>query len=225
MSIEGRSASASDVAIIRLPRISNLTDFRLLPDAAWVTRPLHRQFSTVILPGTKSTLPDLAWLREQGLDRWIQAQHTQGARIIGICGGYQMLGNEILDPLRSDSEIEAGLGLGLLPARTVMAGEKTTRAVRARTASGHEFAAYEIHMGETATSCAPFVSVEGKPEGACTDNVIGTYLHGALEDEHLLSDLLGRPVTAGPSKEASYDGLAAWFAAHANLQRFEEEFL
>ncbi len=224
VSVEDRTATFSDVAIIKLPRISNLTDFRLLPDAAWITRPLHRQFATIILPGTKSTLPDLAWLRAQGLDSWIIHQHQHGARIIGICGGYQMLGDSILDPHQADSDLSSGVGLGLLPVKTTMAAEKTTRTVRALSA-GLEFDAYEIHMGETQSRCAPFATIDGRPEGARHGNIIGTYLHGALEDHHLLSELLGRAVAPMPSKEASYDGLAHWFATHANLQLFEEQFL
>lgn len=225
VSVEDRGAGASDVAIVKLPRISNLTDFRLLPDAAWITRPLDRQFQTVILPGTKSTLPDLDWLRAQGLDGWIREQHRRGARIIGVCGGYQMLGEEILDPSQADSELTEGTGLGLLPVCTTMAAEKTTRTVRAALPSGIEFSAYEIHMGESVSRCAPFAFVEGRPEGARQGNVVGTYLHGALEDARVLSELLGRPVAAMPSKDEAYDGLAGWFASHANLQLFEEQFL
>lgn len=225
VSVEDRGTSASDVAIVKLPRISNLTDFRLLPDAAWITRPVDRQFGTIFLPGTKSTLPDLAWLRAQGLDVWIRDQHARGAQVIGICGGYQMLGCEILDPGQADSELTAGEGLGLLPVRTTMATQKTTRTVQARTASGLSFAAYEIHMGESVSACPAFAVVEGRAEGARLGRAMGTYLHGALEDRHLLSELLGRPVAAMPSKDEAYDGLAQWFASHANLSLFEEQYL
>lgn len=225
VSVEDRGPGTSDVAIIKLPRISNLTDFRLLPDAAWITRPVDRPFATIFLPGTKSTLPDLAWLRAQGLDVWIRDQHARGAQVIGICGGYQMLGEEILDPAQADSELTAGEGLGLLPVRTTMASQKTTRTVQARTASGLSFAAYEIHMGESIAACEAFATVEGRPEGARLGRVMGTYLHGALEDRHLLAELLGRAVAAIASKDESYDGLARWFASHANLQLFEEQYL
>ena len=225
VSVEDRSSTASDVAVIKFPRISNLTDFRLLPDAAWVTRPVDRQFATIFLPGTKSTLPDLAWLRAQGLDAWILHQHACGAQIVGVCGGYQMLGQVILDPTQADSEIEAGAGLGLLPVETTMASAKTTRTVQATTPSGVSFAAYEIHMGVSTSCCEPFAFIDGRPEGARQANVLGTYLHGALEDHRVLSELLGRPVAAMPSKDEAYDGLAQWFAANANLKLFEERFL
>ncbi len=224
VAVEDRGAATGDVAILKLPRISNLTDFRLLPDAAWISKPVERQFAAVILPGTKSTLPDLAWLRAQGLDTWIRQQQAGGAQIIGICGGYQMLGEEILDPGQADSEWVSGTGLGLLPVRTVMAPQKTTRTVQA-TALGVTFPAYEIHMGESTSPAEPFASVEGRPEGARRGNVVGTYLHGALEDHRLLSALLGRPVAPQPSKVEAYDGLARWFTDHANLRLFEEQFL
>ena len=225
VSVEDRSSTSSDVAVIKLPRISNLTDFRLLPDAAWITRPLDRQFATIFLPGTKSTLPDLAWLRTQGLDTWILDQHARGAQVVGVCGGYQMLGELILDPTQADSELESGVGLGLLPVETTMASEKTTRTVQATTPSGISFAAYEIHMGVSASACPPFALINGRPEGARQGSVVGTYLHGALEDHRVLSELLGRPVNPMPSKDEAYDGLAHWFAANANLKLFEEQFL
>ena len=225
VSVEDRSSTSSDVAVIKLPRISNLTDFRLLPDAAWITRPVDRQFATIFLPGTKSTLPDLAWLRTQGLDTWILDQHARGTQIVGVCGGYQMLGELILDPTQADSELESGVGLGLLPVETTMASEKTTRTVQATTPSGISFAAYEIHMGVSASACPPFALINGRPEGARQGSVVGTYLHGALEDHRVLSELLGRPVQPMPSKDEAYDGLARWFAANANLKLFEEQFL
>lgn len=225
VSVEDRSSTDSDVAVIKFPRISNVTDFRLLPGAAWITRPVDRQFATIFLPGTKSTLPDLTWLRAQGLDVWIREQHARGARVVGVCGGYQMLGGLILDPTQSDSELTQGEGLGLLPALTTMAAVKTTRTVKAATPSGISFAAYEIHMGQSVSGCEPFAFVDGRPEGARRGNVFGTYLHGALEDHAVLSELLGRPVAAMPTKDEAYDGLARWFASNANLQLFEEQFL
>ncbi|MBY0375459.1 MAG: cobyric acid synthase, partial [Bryobacteraceae bacterium] len=91
VAVDGRRAAASDVAILRFPRISNLTDFRLLPDASWIDAPQDRQFHCVILPGTKNTLADLGWLRERKLDDWVQRQLKGGARVVGVCGGYQML--------------------------------------------------------------------------------------------------------------------------------------
>ena len=221
-----RSSASSRVAVIALPRISNLTDFRLLPDAAWITQPVERKFEAIFLPGTKSTLADLAWLREQGLAAWIGDQHEQGARIIGICGGYQMLGREIHDPGGSDGVIGAAEGLGLLPVATVMEAEKTTRAVTALF-QGREVGGYEIHVGRTRalSPVTPFAFVNGEPEGAVLGGCAGTYLHGVLEDHRVMSALVGFPVAAPVAKEESYDALGRWFADHANVELFEREYL
>src|SRR5262249_40919969 len=103
------------VAILRLPRISNLTDFRLLaPFTQWVSRPVDGRFDCVILPGTKNTIADLEWLRATGLADWVVQQWRSGASVVGVCGGYQMLGESIADPMGVESGGEAS-GLGLLP--------------------------------------------------------------------------------------------------------------
>lgn len=219
-------AANAHVAIVALPRISNVTDFRLLRDAQWITAPVDRRFSAVFLPGTKSTLGDLAWLRAQGLDEWLHRQHKSGAKIIGICGGYQMMGRTVHDPHGSDGAPGAAEGLGLLPVDTVMTPEKTTRAVNA-SFQGLTVDAYEIHVGQTtrASEVTPFAYVDGRPEGVRQDSCAGTYLHGILEDHRVLSALLGFPVAAPRSKEESYDALGEWFASHANLHLFEREYL
>ena len=223
---EARSSRPSRVAVIAFPRISNLTDFRLLPDAAWITQPVDRQFDAVFLPGTKSTLADLAWLRAQGLDRWLLDQHQRGAHVIGICGGYQMLGHEIEDPGGSDGAAGAAAGLGLLPVATRMEAEKTTRAVTAFF-QGMEASGYEIHVGATRalSPVEPFALVDGQAEGARIEGCSGTYLHGICEDHRVLSALVGYPVAAPVSKEESYDALGRWFAENANVALFEREYL
>jgi adenosylcobyric acid synthase len=208
------SASNDNVAIIRFPRISNSTDFRLFNGAAWVERPLNRQFEFVVLPGTKSTLADLAWLRETGLASWIQNQHKAGATVIGICGGYQMLGEFILDPQGVDGAPGECAGLGLIAATTVMELRKTTRVRRARTQAGAVFDAYEIHMGATRLEereAPPFAILEdGSHDGVHHRRVIGTYLHGALESPRVFKEIFG--IEPGPtsSRDASFDALADW---------------
>src|SRR5262249_50761037 len=133
------------VAIVRLPHISNFTDFRLLaPFAEWITRPDDGNFDCVILPGTKNTIGDLAWLRTAGLDDWIAEQSKAGAMIIGICGGYQMLGEHIADPYGVESAVTEARGLSLLPIRTALQNEKTVRPIEATTPSGVRFDGYEI---------------------------------------------------------------------------------
>ncbi len=207
------------IAIVRFPRVSNGTDFRLLTWAEWVTAPRTVDYDFVILPGTKNTIGDLLWLRERGLDRWILNQHQRGATVIGICGGYQMLGRSIRDPHGVESEAGMAAGLGLLPVETVLAPEKTTRVVRAATEpSGVPFGAYEIHMGTTvlAERIPPFARLEdGAPEGVRARGIVGTYLHGALEHAPVASELFRTDVPAEAAKEAEYRRMADWFERHA----------
>jgi adenosylcobyric acid synthase len=212
-------------AIVRLPRISNTTDFRLLPQARWLDRPVDEAFDFVFLPGTKNTIEDLQWLRERGLADWIRTQHRSGATIIGICGGLQMLGHVIADPYGMESGRVEIAGLGLLPIRTVLLKEKTTRVVNAHTPRGHLFSAYEIHIGETtprADDDSPFaVLSDGRAEGFRGERVIGTYLHGAFEDPAVLREI--GIVPASIDRIDLDQRLADWFAAHA--EGFEELFL
>jgi adenosylcobyric acid synthase len=216
-------------AIVRFPHISNFTDFRLLPDAIYVTDPVETVFETIFLPGTKSTIEDLAWLRSRGLDEWILRQRRRGARVIGICGGYQMMGEAVMDPDHLESPVAGARGLGIFPASTTMAQEKVTRRVEAVTPAGHRFHAYEIHMGVTTLrgSAQPFATLQdGSSDGIRIENAAGTYLHGALEDPAVLEELLGRPLpSAGERKDASYDRLADWFAAHVDQNLFAREYL
>ncbi|MDQ6707284.1 MAG: cobyric acid synthase [Acidobacteriota bacterium] len=228
VSIEGRGITDSDIAIIAFPHIANLSDFRLIPDARRITRPLDGTFACVILPGTKNTLADLAWLRNVGLDAWVIEQHRRGAHIIGVCGGYQMMGERIEDPLALESDIGAAEGLRLLPVSTVLAGEKNTRAVHAVTPSGLRFAAYDIHLGRTTRpeSAPPFaVLSDGTVDGLRAERCTGTYLHGALEDSLVLGELLRRDIKEIPNRDQVYDALADWFEANVDRRRFEETYL
>jgi adenosylcobyric acid synthase len=228
VSFEGEARENSDIAIVALPHISNLTDFRLIPDAQRITRPVDRTFACVILPGTKNTLGDLAWLRKTGLADWIIRQYRSGARIIGICGGYQIMGERIEDPFGMESAHEGADGLALIPARTVLEAEKTTRRVHATTPSGSQFEAYEIHFGTTTrpSDAEPFaVLADGSADGVRFERLAGTYLHGAIEDPRVLGELLGRPVAPVSTREATYDALADWFDSNVDRKRFEELYL
>jgi adenosylcobyric acid synthase len=227
VSLDARPASGSHIAAIRFPRISNFTDLRLLP-IAWIDRPIDRKFETVILPGSKNTIADLAWMRAQGLDRWLLAQHAAGARIIGICGGYQMLGERIEDP--SGVETERGgsaEGLRLLPVTSVLLEQKVTRTVNARTRGGHPFQAYEIHMGETTrlADAACFAYLDSAAEGIEWNGCIGTYLHGAFEDPAVIEEYLEYRASAELAKAEVYDRLTEWFAQSADCAFFERAFL
>ena len=136
---EGVNRGESKIAILRFPRISNFTDFRLIPEARWITAPARGKFDWVILPGTKNTIADLEWMRERGLDEWVLGQYASGANVLGVCGGYQMLGERIVDPEAVESNRTEAAGLGLLPVSTVMHAEKTTRVVEAESLGGVKF--------------------------------------------------------------------------------------
>lgn len=206
------------VAIVRFPRLSNGTDFRLITWADWITAPpVARDYDFVILPGSKNTIADLRWMRERGLDAWIAGQRRRGATVIGICGGYQMLGRAVHDPHGMESDERSVPGLGLLAAETVLVREKTTRVVSASTRRGTRFRAYEIHLGRTAVDVVtePFARHDdGTLDGVWENGVIGTYLHGALESAPVCSELLGVPVPPRDALDVRHQRLAAWFEQH-----------
>lgn len=228
VSFEGGGDLNSDVAIVALPHISNLSDFRLVPSARRIAKPVDAVFGCVILPGTKNTLGDLAWLRGTGLGDWVVRQHAAGARIVGVCGGYQMMAERVEDPFGMESERGGAAGLGLLPGSTVLAKEKVTRVVRGATPSGIEFQAYEIHLGATTrpAGAVPFAILEdGTEDGLRLGRCAGTYLHGALEDAGVLGELMGRAVAPLPAREVSYEAMADWFDANVDKKRFAELYL
>ena len=134
-----------------------------------------------------------------------------------------MLGEAITDPYAMESDCLETTGLGLLPGRTTMRREKTTRVVRASTPGGHKFSAYEIHLGETTMprDSVPFAVLEdGTRDGIRRDRIVGTYLHGAFEDPAVLAEL---GITPPLCEDQSYDRLADWFGQHAPA--FEDLFL
>ena len=214
--------SRLDIAVVRLPHISNFDDFapfdaepsvrlRYVEQAAALGWP-----DALIVPGSKSTVADLRFLRAGRLDARIVGLAAAGVPVLGICGGYQLLGERILDPHGVESQERETLGLGLLPMVTTFATEKRTRQVRARVTAGHgllaavrgaDFSAYEIHMGHSqaapgtpAERLAPFSVMDG---GVCyadgclstSGTIIGTYLHGLFQDRpvrHALITWLAR---------------------------------
>ena len=203
-----------DVAVVRLPLISNFDDFEPLAAEPGV----HVRFvraageiraaDVIVLPGSKSTVSDLRWLFASGLADAIQRAAGDGRPVIGVCGGYQMLGRTVSDPERVESDAAVTQALGLLPVETVFVPGKTTVRIRARVseasrlfarAAGEELEAYEIHSGRTSGgSPAPFTIVErrGSPaaagDGAVSSQgtVVGTYLHGLFASDSLRRALL-----------------------------------
>ncbi len=223
LGIDAAIAGDGTVAVVRLPRISNFTDFRALGAVDWIEAPCARQFRVVFLPGTKNTIEDLLWLRERGLDEWVRAQRAGGALIVGICGGYQMLGESVADPDGVESGCGHADGLGFLPVRTVLRSPKVTRVVEAVTPGGVGFRGYEIHMGvtERALGCAPFTYLaDGSAEGCRGDRVMGTYLHGAFDEPAVVRELLGLEI-GRVDRDAMYDRLADWLVAHSRPEVLE----
>ncbi|MBR0597338.1 cobyric acid synthase [Sinanaerobacter chloroacetimidivorans] len=197
-----------DIAVIRLPRISNFTDFNVLEYMPGVTLRYVktveelRQPDLIILPGTKNTMEDLLWIRQNGLEASILKHAALGTPIFGVCGGYQMLGTELSDPYG----VEAGgtiSGMGLLPAKTIFEKEKTRTRVKGRfhsqitgllsELSGIELEGYEIHMGQTRPidhqiAClAVLDEISGQQSeeyaGMCDHHIYGSYIHGIFDGE------------------------------------------
>ena len=185
-----------DIAVIRFPRISNFTDFQPLSGEPGVrvryvgTMDELGSPDLIILPGTRSTMKDLGWFRECGLMEAVLGIHGKGTPVLGICGGYQMLGTRIEDP---DGQEGSGFmaGLCLLPAVTVFKAEKVTRQAAGRTAvtgilslDGLPLEGYEVHQGRTfSDGASPFAVLDGAADGCVSGLVFGTYLHGLFDSD------------------------------------------
>jgi adenosylcobyric acid synthase len=186
-----------------LSRIANFDDFDALAQEPAVNfsfvapgSPLPGDADLVILPGTKATLADLAFLRAQGWDIDLLAHVRRGRRVMGVCGGYQMLGRRIADPAGIEGPAGEAAGLGLLDVETVLGGTKMLRAVRGRlTRGGAAFGGYEMHVGETfGPGCAaPWAILEdGTPHGAASPDgrIVGGYVHGLFAEASARGALL-----------------------------------
>jgi len=214
------------IAVPRLPRIANFDDLdplRAEPGVDLVMvepgRPIPRHADLVILPGSKATRADLAALKANGWDIDIVAHHRAGGRVLGICGGYQMLGRSIADPDGIEGAPGTSPGLGLLDVETVLTPVKQLRVEQATHAeSGAAIAGYHMHMGitEGAARATPFALVEGNPEGAISADkrVAGTYLHGLFAADGFRAAFLGSVATPGLDYEAGVDATLDALAAH-----------
>ena len=238
-----------DIAVMRLPKISNFSDmdvFEQFPDVAvrYVSRADEvGSPDLVIIPGSKSTIADLRWLRDTGLEDEIRRCCREDIPVFGICGGYQMLGEEVSDPegVEGGGSIE---GIGLLPVRTVLAGDKRTEQYTGRFGktegvfadlSGIEIEGYEIHMGDTrpfgdAKPSPLFRLNDGRLDGYKVDGkCMGTYIHGVLDNKEFVDELLmpfEDKLTASEEqfdytafKEEQYDKLAAHVRKHVDINR------
>lgn len=211
---EAKTDASFRIAVPILPRIANFDDLdplRLDPSIALTMvppgTPLPLDADLIILPGSKATIADLSFLREQGWHIDLAAHLRRGGRVLGICGGYQMLGRLIADPMGLEGAPGSVEALGFLDVETVLTPDKTVRPVRARhETSRHEFDAYEIHLGRTVgpdLSRAPFM-IDGRREGAVSANgqVMGTYLHGLFTTDAFRQAFLQSLHPGG-----SFDGL------------------
>ena len=234
-----KGAVTKTVAVIAYPRISNLDEFQPLKNIPglrlqWVRSPSElaglKPSDWIILPGSKHTSGDLAWLRSQGLDAAVARHAEQGGAVLGICGGLQMLGEALIDLHGIDGNAP---GLGLLPLVTVFAEDKTVRHTQTRflpdldapwaALAGVPVTGYEIHHGQTqqhvAMAAAGNVSRAVLPDGlgwqSCEGNVLGLYLHGLLEDPRVLQALFGAQLQGPvPTLDTVFDGLADFIATH-----------
>ncbi len=235
--VSKRGQGAVDIAVIRLPKLSNFTDFGALScvedfSVRYVSR--LQEFGTpdlVILPGTKNTIDDLKWLKQSGLAAKLTRYAAEGGVLIGICGGYQMLCRTVRDPYG----VEAGgeiVGLGLLAADTVFEREKTRTRVSGRfgkvegalsSLSGRRFEGYEIHMGATAaaegdcdlvtlTTADGLTRPDGKSDGK---NVYGCYVHGLFDSNEVLQALADTLLARKGLERSCND--------HVNLKEYKEK--
>ena len=225
-----------NVAVIMLQHLSNYTDFDSLEQDPRIhlfyTNNVDdiRQADIIILPGTKSTLHDLYELRRNGCAQAIIKAHREGASVLGICGGYQLMGTEVCDPDHVEGDIDRLPGLGLLPVTTTMSGKKVTRQVKCEYGQG-----YEIHMGEThpvdGEKVSPLLHLnDGREDGYIVDSqCMGPYIHGILDNQPFV-DFLLQPFAQKLSrtnvafdyatfKEEQYDKLAHHVRQHVDMEQ------
>ncbi len=221
------------MAWIALPRVSNTSDAHPWTLDSGIRMEWTRSKDSlsrariIVIPGSKNTIEDLRWLREQGFDQIIQERAAAGVPIVGICGGYQMLGQQITDPEGIAGGAGCIEGLGLLPIKTTYEPEKCVQQVTAQW-QNTTWTAYEIHMGRTqfTKEITPLLRTSEHPEGIRQQNVWGTYLHGLFETPELrrsLAEAAGITSHRAPDqnwqqhKENVYSQMADCIAEHLNL--------
>lgn len=217
--------AARRVAVLRLPRISNFTDVDALGlepdlDVMFVSDPRAvSDADLVVLPGTRATIADLAWLRSRGLDQALRTHAASGKPILGICGGFQMLGRTIRDPDRVEGQVAHVDGLGLLDVETCFAPAKVLRLARGA-GLGVPASGYEIHHGRVTRGGG----ADDFPGGVRAAQVFGTMWHGSLEDDAFRGAFLHETVGLDPSgmsfpaaREHRLDLLGDWVEEHLDV--------
>lgn len=225
------------VVCLRLPRIANFDDLDPLAqeDDVRLTilqagHPLPGDADIVLLPGSKSTRDDLAFLRAQGWDIDLRAHVRRGGHILGLCGGYQMLGTRIIDDQGVEGAPGTIDGLGYLDVETVMVPDKRVRPIEGtHVPSGCQIRGYEIHVGRTTgPDCArPFARLEGQPDGAISADgrIVGSYVHGMFQDDGFRTAWLAQFGSTSSARfdatvEATLDDLADHLLQHMDTERF-----
>jgi adenosylcobyric acid synthase len=235
MDVASRPGGPIRIAVPRLNRIANFDDLDPLSTTPDVSveivpegRPLPLDADLILLPGSKSTIADLAHFRAQGWDIDLAAHIRRGGHVLGICGGYQMLGQTIADPDGIEGPPGSVAGLGHLDITTVMGRQKRVKLSQAiYRPTGDAVSGYEIHLGQTTgpATQSPWLTLDGRPEGAqsADGRVMGCYLHGLFAADAFRAAYLarlGKPVTAGDygaSVQTTLDALADHIAAHLDL--------
>ncbi len=231
-----QSGGAIKIAVPRLSRIANFDDLDPLAHSSDVAleiiqpgNPIPGDADLILLAGTKSTIGDLAYVREQGWDIDILSAVRHGRRVLGLCGGYQMLGRMVHDPDGIEGPSGSAEGLGLLDVETTLTSDKTLENVTAtHVASGKKITGYEIHLGQSeGPDCArPFADISGRMDGAMSASglVEGTYLHGIFSSDDFRAAWLaalgapgGRIDSYDAMVDATLDGLAEHLEAHVDL--------
>src|SRR3984957_469802 len=225
------------IAVLILPHIANFDDLDPLDAEPAVdlvrVRPgmaLPGDADLVLLPGSKATIADLAALRAAGFEIDIAAHLRRGGKVLGLCGGYQMLGRTIADPNGIEGAAGSVEGLGLIDVETILSDEKRLEPVAGTTSDGVSFSGYEMHMGATEGQdrARPFARLtDGSPEGAISADgrMIGTYVHGLFADDRQRAAWLQRFGAGAPSVafenliEHTLDALAEHLATHIDLDR------
>jgi len=223
-----------NVVVILVNRLSNFTDFTRLESDPRVNLYYSdkaeeiEKADIVILPGTKNTIEDTIAIKNNGVAQAINDAFINGKTVIGICGGYQMMGNLIADPSQVESNIPVTEGLGLLPVKTTLLSEKTTRqCFFTYQQLADQCSGYEIHMGETLTAEAKPLNflADGSTDGyLLNDKCWGTYMHGILDNPVIIDQLLSPYTTAAHQtkdysqyKDEQYDKLAALLREHIDM--------
>lgn len=234
-----------NIAVVLLKRMSNFTDFNILERDErchlFYTNNIDeiKKADIVLIPGSKNTIADLMEIRSNGVAKAIIEAHKQGKTVVGICGGYQMMGQQLTDPHHIEGDIEAVPGLGLLPTITEMSESKTTEQCNFKFRGFDENCqGYEIHMGEThlaeGESNAVNILDNGKQDGYYIDEKCwGSYIHGILDNPVVIGSILEPYLDEKETstfnlqefKETQYDALADHIRKHVDMEKIYAELL